>query len=70
MKIILIVIGLIIIIHFILYYCNIDIFKFFNKNKTKDIEDIEDIEVIDESMINIKNNLEESLNELKQYNTI
>ena len=70
MKIILIVIGLIIIIHFILYYCNIDIFKCFNKNKKKDIEVIEDIEVIDDSMINIKNNLEESLNELKQYNTI
>jgi hypothetical protein len=69
-KLTFILIGIFIIIHFTLYYWNIDPFYLYTTKKIiveegKEVKD--DIPSYDFG--NLKNNLEESLNELKQYNT-
>jgi hypothetical protein len=58
-KIIIITISLLLFIQFVLYYCNIDLFKFYiNKKDTNiDLEETKDI-------------LKGFVNELKQYDNI
>ena len=67
-KLTFILIGLFIIIHFILYYWNIDPFHIYNSKKTI----IEEIKIEKEPCYDfseVKDNLEDCLNELKQYNS-
>ena len=75
-KLTFILIGIFIIIHFTLYYWNIDPFYLYISNKPI-IEELK--QVVNEPVHEdenketyvfdyLKNNLEESLNELKQYN--
>ncbi len=64
-KLTFILIGLFVIIHFTMYYWNIDPFFVFNKKIEKQVEEIEEYD-----FGNLKDNLEDCLNELKQYNSI
>jgi len=48
-----------------MYYWNIDPFFVFNKKIEKQVEEIEEYD-----FGNLKDNLEDCLNELKQYNSI
>jgi hypothetical protein len=71
-KLTFILIGVFIVIHFTLYYWNVDPFNVFTGKK----ELIEELKKTEDPVIdtydfgNIKNNLEDCLNELKQYNSI
>ena len=59
-KIIIVTISLLLFIQFVLYYCNIDLFKFYiNKKVTNDV-DLEETKEI----------LKGFVNELKQYDNI
>ena len=67
-KIIIITIVLLLFIQFVLYYCNVDLFKFYINKQDKDKE---------ENDTNISNELDETkeilkgfVNELKQYDNI
>lgn len=53
------IIGMIIVIHFTLYYCNLDPFHLYKPLHVEISHDFGDL----------KNNLEDCLNELKQYDT-
>jgi hypothetical protein len=67
-KLTFILIGLFIIIHFTLYYWNIDPFHLYTSKKTI----IEEIRMEEEPVYDfgeVKGNLEDCLNELKQYNS-
>lgn len=72
-KLTFILLGLFIITHFTLYYWNIDPFYLYSakKNIIEELKkNVEEEEIIPEyDFGNLKNNLEECLNELKQYNT-
>jgi len=60
-KIVIITVIVLLFIQFILYYCNVDIFKHYIKSVEKKPEiDTDDLE-------ETKNNLKVFLNELKQY---
>ena len=61
-KIIIVTISLLLFIQFVLYYCNIDLFKFYiNKKVTNDVDlDLEETKEI----------LKGFVNELKQYDNI
>lgn len=67
-KIIIITIVLLLFIQFVLYYCNVDLFKFYINKQDKDKQ---------ENNTNISNELDETkeilkgfVNELKQYDNI
>ena len=67
-KIIIITIVLLLFIQFVLYYCNVDLFKFYINKQDKDKQ---------ENDTNISNELDETkkilkgfVNELKQYDNI
>lgn len=64
-KLTFILLGIFIIIHFTLYYWNIDPFCLYQNPKTI-LVDVEEQYDFGE----VKNNLEDCLNELKQYNSI
>ncbi len=68
-KLTFILIGIFIIIHFTLYYWNIDPFDLYKKDIIEELKKVDEpvIEVYDFG--NVKDNLEDCLNELKQYNT-
>lgn len=80
-KLTFILLGFFIIIHFTLYYWNIDPFDLYSSKKNK-IEEIIKQEKKEENTEedqelhgaydfgNLKDNLEDCLNELKQYNSI
>ena len=60
-KIFIITIVLLLFIQFVLYYCNVDLFKFYiNKQVSKDTNDLEETKEI----------LKGFVNELKQYDNI
>jgi hypothetical protein len=70
-KITFILIGIFIMIHFTLYYWNIDPFYVYTNKKSI----VEELKKIDEPVDtydfgDLKTNLEDCLNELKQYSTI
>lgn len=71
-KLTFIFIGLFIIIHFTLYYWNIDPLNVYNNKKTlkEEMNKVNNEELPTYDFKDIRNNLEECLNELKQYNTI
>jgi hypothetical protein len=63
-KIIIITISLLLFIQFVLYYCNIDLFKFYiNKQVTKSNDN-------DPGLEETKEILKGFVNELKQYDNI
>ena len=63
-KIIIITVVLLLFIQFVLYYCNVDLFKFYiNKQVSKDTNDTNDLE-------ETKEILKGFVNELKQYDNI
>lgn len=69
-KLTFILIGIFIIIHFTLYYWNIDPFYVYTSKKNI-IEEIKKVDAEPETYDfgNLKNSLEDCLNELKQYNS-
>ena len=71
-KLTFILLGIFIIIHFTLYYWNIDPFDLYTskKNKIEEIKKEEEEDIPPYDFGNLKDNLEECLNELKQYNSI
>jgi hypothetical protein len=73
-KLTFILIGIFIVIHFTLYYWNIDPFYLYT-SKTglmEELKKIDEVEPVVDSYDfgNVKDNLEDCLNELKKYNTI
>lgn len=66
-KIIIITIVLLLFIQFVLYYCNVDLFKFYiNKQVSKDTNDTSYTNDLEET----KEILKGFVNELKQYDNI
>ena len=63
-KIIIITVVLLLFIQFVLYYCNVDLFKFYiNRQVSKDTNNTNDLE-------ETKEILKGFVNELKQYDNI
>jgi hypothetical protein len=69
-KIIIITIVLLLFIQFVLYYCNVDLFKFYiNKQVSKDTNDTNDTSYTND-LEETKEILKGFVNELKQYDNI
>ena len=63
-KIVIITITILLCIQFVLYYCNVDLFKMYIKDKNENTS--ENFKELDES----KEKLKAFINELKQYDNI
>ena len=64
-KIIVFTIVFLLFVQFVLYYCNVDLFKMYIKNE-KEKDNSENFKELDES----KERLKTFINELKQYDNI
>ena len=65
-KVIIITISLLLFVQFVLYYCNVDLFKMYIKDTNENSNSSENFKELEES----KEKLKTFINELKQYDNI
>jgi len=65
-KVIIITISLLLFVQFVLYYCNVDLFKMYIKDANANSNNSENFKELEES----KEKLKTFINELKQYDNI